>query len=121
MVRKLDSIDIIFGDGKHRSDIIKGYNLASHQIHQHSFSKEDFNFIIFGMKNETGKVEKSFTLRSPFIIFNRTENTYMLKIIKYQSNDEKIIKLEPEEGYPLSYYEIKSKIMFSTLTDYLFA
>ena len=103
MVRKLDSIDIVFGDGKHRSDIIKGYNLASHDLHQHSFTSDPFNFIIFGMSTGLNKVEKSFTLRSPFIIFNKTESSYMLKIIKYQSNEEKVLELEPEEGYPLSY------------------
>ena len=111
----------MFGEGKHRSDIIKGYNLASHDLHQHSFTSDPFNFIIFGMSTGVNKVEKSFTLRSPFIIFNRTENSYMLKIIKYQSNEEKVLELEPEEGYPLSYHEMKSKVMFTTLKDFLFA
>ena len=67
------------------------------------------------------QVEKTFTLRSPFIIFNKTDSAYMLKIVKYQSNDEKISRLAAGEGYPLSHQELKSKIMFSTELDYLFA
>ncbi len=70
------------------------------------------------MSIDAGNVGKTFTLRNPFIIFNKTETKYFLKIIKYQSNESKIIPLEPEEGYPLSCHEFKSKIMFATACDY---
>lgn len=59
------------------------------------------------------KVRKTFTIRSPFIIFNKTDTIYMLKIVRHGSNDERIMKLAPGDGYPLSHSEIKSKIMFA--------
>jgi len=55
------------------------------------------------MSMSKSKVRKTFTLRNPFIIFNKTESTYMLKIIKYQSSEEKILQITPGEGYPLSH------------------
>jgi len=70
------------------------------------------------MNMEASKIRKTFVLRSPFIIFNKTESTYMLKIIKYQSSEEKIMQIAPGDGYPLSHQELKCKIMFSTYQDY---
>ena len=67
---------------------------------------------------EASKVKKTFILRSPFIIYNKTESIYMLKIIKYQSSEETIMQLAPGEGYPLSHQELNCKIMFSTSKDY---
>lgn len=118
LVRKQDFIDIIFDEGKSEKDKIRAYNLANQDLHQHPFSSEQFDFIIFGMSMSKSKVRKTFTLRSPFIIFNKTESTYMLKIIKYQSSEEKIMQIAPGEGYPLSHQELRCKIMFSTYQDY---
>ena len=42
----------------------------------------------------------------------------MLKIIKYQKSEEKILTLEAGKGYPLAHNERKSNSMFSTESDY---
>ena len=95
LVRKKDFIDIIFGQGQSDAEKIRAYNLANSSLHQHPFSQDQFDFIIFGMNREENKVEKTFLMRNPFIIYNKTESTYMLKIIKYQTSDEKIVSLDP--------------------------
>ena len=118
LVRKQDFIDIIFDEGKSEKDKIRAYNLANLDLHQHPFSSEQFDFIIFGMSMSASKVRKTFVLRSPFIIFNKTDSTFMVKIIKHQSSDEKVMQVAPGEGYPLSHSELKCKIMLSTYQDY---
>ena len=94
-MRKQDYVDIVFDEGKSSRDQIRTYNLANQELHQHSFSNEQFDFIIFGMNMKASKVKKTFELRSPFIIYNKTQSDYMLRIIKYQSVEEKVIKLLP--------------------------
>lgn len=72
LVRKQDYVDIVFDEGKSSRDQIRTYNLANQELHQHSFSNEQFDFIIFGMNMKASKVKKTFELRSPFIIYNKT-------------------------------------------------
>lgn len=116
--RKQDFIDIIFGEGKSEKDKIRAYNLANQDLHQHPFSTEQYDFIVFGMSMGASKIKKTFTLRSPFIIFNKTTRIYMLKIIKYQSSEAKVLQIAPGEGYPLSQQELRCKILLSTYDDY---
>lgn len=118
LVRKKDFIDIIFGQGESDVEKIRAYNLNNSSLHQHPFSQNQFDFIIFGMRREENKVEKTFLMRNPFIIYNKTDSTYMLKIIKYQSSEEKVMILDAGQGYPLAHNELKSSIMFSTYADY---
>jgi hypothetical protein len=82
-VRKQDFIDILFDEARYEKDKIRAYNLANLDLHQHPFSSDQFDFVIFGMSMEASKVRKTFIIRSPFVIFNKTEAIYMLKIIKY--------------------------------------
>jgi hypothetical protein len=43
----------------------------------------------------------------------------MLKIIKYQSTEFKVVKLQPQQAYPLSLSDLKSKILLASAEDYL--
>ena len=65
-------------------------------------------------------VRKTFILRSPFIIYNKTSIVYMLKIAASSrtKQKEKIIQIMPGEGYPLSHLDLLAKIMFTTYKDY---
>jgi len=55
--------------------------------------------------NEASLVKKSFIVRSPFIIFNKTSVTFVLRVCakkaKVKSSDDVIVILEPGEGFPL--------------------
>jgi hypothetical protein len=118
LARKQDFVDVIFDEGKREKDKIRAYNLANLDLHQHPFSSEPFDFIVFGMSMAASKVRRTVVLRSPFIIYNKTESTYMLRIIKYQSSDETILQMAPGETYPLSHSELRAKIMLSAASDY---
>ena len=61
---------------------------------------------MFGKEiNEASLVKKSFIIRSPFIIFNKTSVTFVLKVCakkaKVKSSEDVIVIMEPEEGFPL--------------------
>jgi len=119
-VRKQDYIDIVFEEGKENQDKIRHYNLANLDTHTHVFSQENYDFIVYGMVMTESNVRKTFMMRSPFIIYNKTSSTYMLKIAKSSKTkeEEKVLQISPGDGYPLSHLELLSKIMFSTYKDY---
>jgi hypothetical protein len=116
--RRQTFIDIIFDEGRSERDKIRAYNLSNLGLHQHPFSSEPYDFVIFGMSPSASEVRKTFVLRSPFVIYNKTESTYMLKIVKHQTSEEKVLKLAPGEGYPLSLSELRAKIMLCTGQDF---
>jgi len=118
LARKQDFIDIIFGEGKSEKDKIRAFNLATSKLHQHPFSSEQFDFIVYGMSAKASQHRKTFILRSPFIVFNKTDSTFMIKIIRHQSTEERVLKLKPGEGYPLSHSELRAKILLSSAEDY---
>ena len=55
-------------------------------------------------------LEKTFLIRSPFIIFNKTNQDYLVNIIMPQSKEERVRVLKPGEGYPLSSSELAAKV-----------
>ena len=118
LARKQDFVDFIFDEGRREKDKIRAYNLAGRDLHQHPFSAEPYDFIIFGMCVAASKVRRTIVLRSPFIIFNKTESVYMLKMVRYQTSEEIILKIAPGGSYPLSHSELKAKISLALASDY---
>lgn len=88
-VRKQDYIDIVFEEGTANQDKIRHYNLANLDTHRHVFSQENYDFVVYGMVMTESNVRKTFMMRSPFIIYNKTNCTYMLKISKSSRTKEK--------------------------------
>ena len=60
------------------------------------------------------RVSKTFIIRSPFVVVNKTGRSYMLRIEK----PEKTQALAPGESYALSPEELGGKIRFATIDDF---
>lgn len=60
------------------------------------------------------RISKTFVIRSPFIIVNKTNVSYMLRI----DTIKKTTALAPGESYALNHDELKSKIRFARLDDF---
>ena len=84
-----DCIDIIFSDQRkhvNNTNKIRAYNLSNTGLRRHNFSRDQYNFVIFGaskalLLDKSFRSMSTFTIRSPFVIFNRTDVHYALKIV----------------------------------------
>ena len=98
-------------------------DLANSEPRKFKLSDQAYHYIVFGREiNEASLVKKSYIIRSPFIIFNKTSVTFVLKVCakkaKVMSSDDQIVILEPGEGLPIKIEQIDKQVVFTTKQDY---
>jgi hypothetical protein len=79
LVRKCDFVNVIFEDGHRKEFKIDGLNLRDMRTYIHDFSATKDDYIAYGVQFEN--MRKVLNLRQPYVINNRTDSEYMLKLI----------------------------------------
>jgi len=111
---------------KEDTTIVKGYNLFKKTLTFHQMTNRVNDYIIFGLseglpslqkekstyhRNLLSQVDfrlrnmKTLTIRNPFILRNKTEYVYLIRILLH--DPPAVWQLSPGQTYPVSYSEFK--------------
>ena len=92
LVRKCDFVNVIFEDGSKKEFKIDGLNLRDMRTYIHDFSPVKDDYIAYGV--QFLNMRKVLNLRAPYVINNRTDCDYMLKLLT--EDGEQIIYMKPK-------------------------